>query len=612
MEKSKHIQDTYWSIVWKEFRRHHLGLMSLRAVLLFALAGIYAPFLASSKPLFVYYEGQAYFPLFANLFYRGFFTKRLDIFYNLLMFTLPLFVVSTRLKGRARVAALLAVCVAQLSLFLYFSFGPVRDPGSDPHLNHLRQEALLKRRPIEGADPLLQPIIPPTSWAFDLQFMTQYAKLDQIVRLELRREQDHRLQAFSKAFHEKALQRYLTNEAIRRRIELSASGISEDKLPDIATLQATISRETPPEALQEALAMPTLWRVERANEDREIQRAQATLDQLGTDYGQAKAALQPLIDECNRLEQSLQTALADKCEEIRKASARQRSALAEKRQIVERYEGAKASIAYILDRRTYLEGEALKLKWRIMPLIRPFHWEDDAGGEQSLNAYIGAFERTRVNRKDLVSALLFGIRISLVVGLLSVFLAISIGIPVGSLAGYYGGKFDIIVSRLLEIWESMPTFFMLLLVVAVTQSKSIFLVIAVIGLFGWTSFSRYMRGEVFKQRNLAYVEACHALGFKDRRIIFGHILPNAIPPLLTLLPFAVMGAITSEAGLSFLGLGEEGSCSWGVLMDEGRSAFPGESYLLWPPAILLTALLIAIALVGDALRDSLDPKLRRG
>lgn len=243
-----------------------------------------------------------------------------------------------------------------------------------------------------------------------------------------------------------------------------------------------------------------------------------------------------------------------------------------------------------------------------MPLIRPFHWEDDAGGEQSLNQYIGWTELTRINRKDLLAALIFGVRVSLVVGTTAVALALAIGVPIGAFAGYYGGKFDIIVSRLLEIWESMPTFFMLLLVVAITQSKSILLIITVIGLFGWTSFSRYIRGEFFKQRNLSYVEACKASGFSDRYTIFSHILPNAFPPLLTLLPFAIMGAITSEAGLSFLGLGEEGSSSWGVLMDEGRTAFPGESYLLWPPAILLTILLIAIALVGDALRDSLDPK----
>ncbi len=246
-----------------------------------------------------------------------------------------------------------------------------------------------------------------------------------------------------------------------------------------------------------------------------------------------------------------------------------------------------------------------------MPFVRSFHWEDDAGGDQTFNQYINWWERTRINRKDLLAALIFGVRISVVVGLMSVGIALLIGIPIGAFAGYYGGKFDIVVSRLLEIWEAMPTFFMLLMVVAITQSKSIFLVIGVIGIFGWTTFSRYIRGEFFKQRSLAYAEACKAQGFRDPYIIFSHILPNAIPPLLTLLPFAIMGAITSEAGLSFLGLGEEGSCSWGVLMDEGRSAFPAESYLLWPPAILLTILLVAIALVGDALRDALDPKMHK-
>ena len=104
--------------------------------------------------------------------------------------------------------------------------------------------------------------------------------------------------------------------------------------------------------------------------------------------------------------------------------------------------------------------------------------------------------------------------------------------------------------------------------------------------------------------------ACKSLGYNHPKIMFSHILPNAIPPILTLLPFSMMAAITSEAGLSFLGLGEEGSTSWGVLMDEGRSVFPAESYLLWPPAILLTALLICIALIGDVMRDAIDPKMR--
>jgi peptide/nickel transport system permease protein len=263
---------------------------------------------------------------------------------------------------------------------------------------------------------------------------------------------------------------------------------------------------------------------------------------------------------------------------------------------------------YIKDFRAWVNQELPKVKYAFFPLLSHFHWEDDAGGDAALNQKIPWWKLTRINHKDLLAALIFGVRISLVVGLLAVAIALAIGIPIGAYAGYYGGTFDIIVSRLLEIWESMPTFFMLLLIVAVTQSKSIFIVILVIGFFGWTGFSRYIRGEFFKQRNLPYVEACHSLGFRDNFIMFSHILPNAIPPLLTLLPFAIMGAISSEAGLSFLGLGEENSGSWGVLMDEGRTAFPAQSYLLWPPAIALTILLIAIALVGDALRDTLDPR----
>lgn len=275
------------------------------------------------------------------------------------------------------------------------------------------------------------------------------------------------------------------------------------------------------------------------------------------------------------------------------------------------YQAAKNKINYIQDRRRWVDEQTKQIHGMVMPLISHFHWEDDAGGSQALNQVIPWWDLTRVNRKDLLAALIFGIRISLSVGIIAVGIALVIGIPIGAFAGFYGGTFDIITCRLLEIWESMPTFFMLLIVVAMMQSKSIFIVITVIGLFGWTTFTRFIRGEFFKQRNLPYVEACRAQGFNDLYTIFSHILPNAMPPILTLLPFSIMGAITSEAGLSFLGLGEEGSCSWGVLMDEGRTAFPAESYLLWPPAILLTVLLVAIALVGDALRDSIDPKLRR-
>src|SRR5690606_19820198 len=136
-----------------------------------------------------------------------------------------------------------------------------------------------------------------------------------------------------------------------------------------------------------------------------------------------------------------------------------------------------------------------------------------------------------------------------------------------------GGIADVIVCRFIEIWESMPAFFMLLLIMAMTQTKSIFILIAVIAIFGWTGFSRYVRAEVLKQKNSYYVDYCKLQGYSNFKILFKEILPNSLTAVLTLVPFALVGAITSEAGLSFLGLGEENTPSWGTLMEEGREAF---------------------------------------
>lgn len=497
-------EDPYWMMVWRQFCKHPLGKAALVVVSLFCLAGIYAPFLAASKPLIVRYDGEWFFPLFRYLFYQGYYTKRLDIFFNLLIFTFPAMILSVYLfrhQKRLRKIAFALLLFVQMALFAYFIYEPLQDPAFNPHLSKKRQEALVSH--------------PLPSWDFDLQFLNAYGKLNLALRYQQRYRQQHRLQKYAAYYDSK----------------------------------------TPFKGL------PTLWQEERDNENQEIQRLKDILTD-GSANEESKAY-------------------------------------------------AQASINYIHDRRQWLESQLPLIQYEVMPLIRPFHWEDDAGGGHSLNQLVPFWELTRINRKDLMAALIFGIRISLVVGILSVGLALAIGLPIGAMAGFYGGTFDIVVSRLLEIWEAMPTFFMLLMIVAITQSKSIFLVIAVIGIFGWTSFSRYLRGEFFKQRNLPYIEACHALGYNDSKIIFSHIFPNAIPPVLTLLPFAIMGAITSEAGLSFLGLGEEGSCSWGVLMDEGRTAFPSEAYLLWPPAILLTILLVAIAMVGDSFRDALDPKTQR-
>ncbi len=451
----------YWQIVRRKLFQNRLGLFAFAIVFFFLVIGIYAPLLASSKPLMVQYKGTFYFPLFRYLFYPQFFTKPLDRFYNLLMFTFPLAVLAwVILRHHLTFRFWTILCLAGLhfSCFLWMLLWPPGDPA------------------FTGCENTEQK-----------QCANNYAELNTVLQYQQYKNQKEHFQRYENDYKELAKRRNQTN-----------------------------------------ILFPTLWNL---------------------------------------------------------------------------------SFYRIKQKQQWLDDQVKELHYEIMPLFRSFHWEDDAGGDQALNQLISWWDLTRINRKDMVASLIFGIRISLSVGLLAIALALLIGIPIGAIAGYYGGKLDLLLYRLIEIWESMPTFFMLLMIVAFLQSKSVFLIIGVIGLFGWTSFSRFIRGEFFRQKKMLYVEACHAIGYPDSRIIFSHLLPNAIPPLLTLVPFAIMSAITSEAALSFLGLGEEGSNSWGVLMDEGRSAFPAESYLLWPPAILLTILLVSIAVLGDSLRDALDPKL---
>lgn len=545
--------NSFWGNAWIRYKSQTIGLIALLIIAIFLFFGIYAPFLASSKPIYVVYDNEDYYPLFRYLFYNGFYTKKIDLFFNLLIFTFPLFLIALFLKKNFRRIVLVIIGISQIFLFVLFSNNLIKDPASDSQLILKQQTEIQKFIKEHGYAPF-------PNWEKELSTMNNYAKLNLLLQRLQRQDQQKALEKFEVDYRKDAFNKWIKKAEKNTKISLLKEGRDLKNLND-QELKEIVLKSTPKPIIERATAMPTLYEKEQKY----------------------------LYDQLDHIEKvHLKFQNKEKTQEYYLNEARKN---------------------YFLDKENWIRQELPKITHRLMPLIRSFHWEEDAGGEQALNKYISMWELTRINRKDMVSALIFGIRISLTVGITAVLLSLSIGIPVGAFAGYYGGRFDIVVSRLLEIWEAMPTLFMLLLIVAITQSKSIILIVTVIGLFGWTTFSRFIRGEFFKQKSLSYVEACRSLGFKDNYIIFSHILPNAIPPLLTLLPFAIMGAITTESALSFLGLGEEGSCSWGVLMDEGRTAFPGESYLLWPPAILLTILLIAFALCGDSLRNALDPKL---
>lgn len=548
----KNYASSFWGNAWMRYRSQPIGILALIIIFIFILVGIYAPFLASSKPIIVIYNHEIYFPLLRYLFYEGFYTKKIDLFFNLLIFTFPVFLLIVLFGRRYKIKLLSFLCLIQFILFILFSNNLIKDPASDPKLISKHQNEIKNFIKTNGFASF-------PNWKDELDNMNSYAKLNLLLQQLQRRDQQNSLKKFEKEYQKDAFEKWLKKAQKNLKISLLREG-KNIKNFDNSELKKMILKNTSKKTIEQAIAMPTLFEKERKYLDDQLK----SIENL-----------------------SLKFTNKEKNNE---------------------YFFLQAKKEYLLDKEKWINEELPHITLRIMPLLRQFHWEEDAGGGQALNKYIDFWEITRINRKDMLSALIFGVRISLTVGITAVLLSLIIGVPIGAFAGFYGGRFDILVSRMLEIWEAMPTLFMLLLIVAVTQSKSILLIVTVIGLFGWTTFSRFIRGEVFKQRNLSYVEACRSLGFRDRYIIFSHILPNSIPPLLTLLPFAIMGAITTESALSFLGLGEEGSCSWGVLMDEGRSAFPGESYLLWPPAILLTILLIAFALCGDSLRNALDPK----
>lgn len=557
-------------LIWKAFKRKKLSLVSLSFLCVFFVVGVYAPVLASSKPLVVEYEGSYYFPLGKYLFYTGFYSKPLDLFYNVLMFTLPLFVLAgVCLRGWGRKAALVAVGFAQAILFVWFACGAVKNPESDAERVTERRFEREERQLGDETDPVID-------WNFELKHMTPYQKLNLLTRYKQRREQKERLEPYLaalRASNHRSLTLWEIDE--KNRLEERAflekaveehSPAYEKALFELPTLEATLA------PLEDAFTLITheVREKERHGDaPAEIVARHATVSQ---EKGEAAAALQ------------------------------------EARSAILRLRAVHAKLKYLEEKTTWLEEQSSHLHVVVTPFLRPFHWEDDAGGSQMINAALPWWELTRLQRKDLTAALLFGIRVSLLVGTATAALALLIALPLGATAGYFAGTLDIILCRLIEIWEGMPAFFMLLLIIALLQTKSLLLVILTLALFGWTQFARFMRSEVLRQRALPYILAGKALGFSSSRIMLSHVLPNAIPPILTLLPFSMMAAITSEAGLSFLGLGEEGSTSWGVLMAEGRSVFPAESYLLWPPALLLTCLLVSIALVGDALRDALDPK----
>lgn len=212
--------------------------------------------------------------------------------------------------------------------------------------------------------------------------------------------------------------------------------------------------------------------------------------------------------------------------------------------------------------------------------------------------------------RDVLTRMIWGGRISLSVGVVAVVIYVTIGIVVGAVAGYFRGWTDMIVSRVIEVVICFPAFFLILTIVAFV-GPSIINIMVVIGLTGWTGVARLVRGEFLRLAEQEFVLAGRALGYTPPRIIFRHILPNAMAPVLVSATFGVAGAILTESALSFLGLGISiPTPSWGAILSSGHDHIFSAPWLIWWPGLAIFVTITAYNLVGEALRDAADPRLR--
>ena len=210
--------------------------------------------------------------------------------------------------------------------------------------------------------------------------------------------------------------------------------------------------------------------------------------------------------------------------------------------------------------------------------------------------------------RDLLVRMLHGARVSLTVGFLASLIAVIVGSFFGAIAGYYGGVADWIVSRLIEVVLCFPFLFLVLGVVALFQA-SLHTILIALGLTMWTSEARYMRGEFLRIRDVEFAHAARASGARDARIIFRHLVPNAIAPVIVSASFGVAYAILTESALSFLGFGIPlPKASWGGILASARDSFEYAWWLVVFPGMAIFTTVAAFNIVGERFRDALDPR----
>ncbi|MEH6444804.1 MAG: ABC transporter permease [Oceanospirillaceae bacterium] len=250
-----------------------------------------------------------------------------------------------------------------------------------------------------------------------------------------------------------------------------------------------------------------------------------------------------------------------------------------------------------------------KQGWMIWPVVRYsydtiiYDLPSPAPSPPSKDNWLGTDDKAR----DVVAGILYGFRVSVLFGFAVTIVSAIIGVSAGAVQGFYGGTIDLVFQRIIEIWSSMPTLFILIIMLSVI-TPNIWWLLTFVLLFSWMGFVGVVRAEFLRGRNLEYVQAARALGMSDRRLMFKHILPNAMVATLTFIPFTLSGSVTILTSLDFLGFGlPPGSPSLGDLLAQGKANLHAP-WLGLSSFLILAFMLSLLVFIGEAIRDAFDPR----
>jgi microcin C transport system permease protein len=260
----------------------------------------------------------------------------------------------------------------------------------------------------------------------------------------------------------------------------------------------------------------------------------------------------------------------------------------------------------VLDYRSLEKREGVSMIW---PVVRwdPFESNNDVyeyPSEPTSSNIMGTDESGR----DVFARILYGFKYSIIYAFLVWLFSLILGIIFGGTMGYFGGKFDLVGQRIVEVFSTIPTLFLLLILISIF-TPNVFLLVIISSIFGWVPISYYIRGEFLKNRNKEFVEAAKSMGAKTSTIIFKHVLPNSLVPIITFAPFVISSNVISLSMLDYLGFGlPVPTPSWGELLSQAQKHFTIAWWLAVYPSGALFVTLTLLNLVGEGVRDAMDPK----